>query len=213
MLSPIVYIGPVNVELKKPVVLTVPHCAHMNTDAWTVDVYCATAEDDNALPWERVLTVGEENINSTAYCQLEATTAHIMLEAMGRVALVGRRKNVDVSPTKRMKLCIFAPVYTNAMNYLLRVYCIDDTDAATHAMYDEECRMNGYQVCSLTSINMRNDGGPLCVAIDDIALGWRPRDGAQYQEIPVAHIWCSTTSSQPVHCSITLEPDDTGNSG
>ncbi len=78
--------------------------------------------------------MGKETINTLMYCQLDLDSAHVMTELLGRVALVGATIPGQPPAIKRHKLAAFAPLYPSTLDYSIRVYCVEDTDAAVQVL-------------------------------------------------------------------------------
>jgi hypothetical protein len=122
------------------------------------------------------------------YCQLEPFSAHVMLDTLCRVALIGRPAVVrtvgaSVAPTKRMILAVFAAstgMHSMCNDYSLRVYCIDDNEAAVQAVVDDESRMGATPLCDMRNFAFIM-GGDLCVSVEDVSRNWRAKIGAEYQ--------------------------------
>ncbi|GLD75562.1 netrin receptor UNC5B, partial [Lates japonicus] len=118
--------------LNRPVVLTLPHCAQLDTPTpdWTLTLKTQTHQG----AWEEVLTVGEETLSSPCYLQLEEECCHLLMEQLGTYGLVGQ--SCPPQPAcKRLQLALFAPLAPClSLDYSLRIYCIHDTP---HALKQE----------------------------------------------------------------------------
>ena len=81
LLSPLVCIGPreAAVQLKKAVILTLPHCASLRHGHWRISLLQSEAEcfhndNDHLRPWSRTVTLGQETLNTPAYVQVNIIT-------------------------------------------------------------------------------------------------------------------------------------------
>ena len=157
VLSPVVSCGPSGMLLNRPVVLTLPHCAQLDTPTpdWTLTLKTQTHqgawEVRQLKNWnqimaitfrlmlrhwtlllllQEVLTVGEETLSSPCYLQLEEECCHVLLEQLGTYGLVGQ--SCPPQPAcKRLQLALFAPrAPCLSLDYSLRIYCIHDTPHA-----------------------------------------------------------------------------------
>lgn len=102
-LSPVVSCGP-NISLNKAVVLKVPHCAELNRDDWCVSVLQSDCSDSQ---WQNAVTLGQETINTSVFCQLDKDYAYLVTECLSRFVVVGR--STGGNAVKRLRLAVFAP--------------------------------------------------------------------------------------------------------
>lgn len=78
------------------------------------------------FPWQEVMSVEEES--ASCYCLMDSSRCHLLLDQPGLYALVG--EPLTQAAVKRLKLAVFGSVEAGALNYCLRVYCVDDTPHA-----------------------------------------------------------------------------------
>ncbi|XP_061766485.1 netrin receptor UNC5B isoform X1 [Nerophis ophidion] len=202
VLSPAVSCGPSALLLNRPVVLTLPHCAQLDTPTpdWTLTLKTQTHQG----AWEEVLTVGEESLSSPCYLQLEEECCHVLMEQLGTYGLVGQ--SCPPQPAcKRLQLALFAPrAPCLSLDYSLRIYCIHDTPHALKEVLDLERSLGGVLLEDTKQLLFKDSYHNLRLSIHDIPhTHWRSKLLAKYQEIPFYHIWSG--SQRPLHCTFSLE--------
>ncbi|XP_022048058.1 netrin receptor UNC5B isoform X4 [Acanthochromis polyacanthus] len=202
VLSPVVSCGPSGMLLNRPVVLTLPHCAQLDTPTpdWTLTLKTQTHQG----AWEEVLTVGEETLSSPCYLQLEEECCHVLMEQLGTYSLVGQ--SCPPQPAcKRLQLALFAPrAPCLSLDYSLRIYCIHDTPHALKEVLDLERSLGGVLLEDPKPLLFKDSYHNLRLSIHDIPHShWRSKLLAKYQEIPFYHIWSG--SQRPLHCTFSLE--------
>ncbi|CAG09496.1 unnamed protein product, partial [Tetraodon nigroviridis] len=202
VLSPVVSCGPSGMLLNRPVVLTLPHCAQLDspTPDWTLTLKTQTHQG----AWEEVLTVGEETLSSPCYLQLEEECCHLLMEQLGTYGLVGQ--SCPPQPAcKRLQLALFAPrAPCLSLDYSLRIYCIHDTPHALKEVLDLERSLGGVLLEDPKPLPFKDSYHNLRLSIHEIPhTHWRSKLLAKYQEIPFYHIWSG--SQRPLHCTFSLE--------
>ncbi|KAK3554313.1 hypothetical protein QTP70_020174, partial [Hemibagrus guttatus] len=200
VLSPVVSCGPSAMLLSRPVILTLPHCAYLETPNWSLTL----KTQSNQGVWEEVLTIGEESLSSPCYMQLEEQSCHVLMEHLGTYGLVGQ--SVPPHPAcKRLQLALFAPrAPCLSLDYSLRVYCIQDTPYALKEVLELERTLGGVLLEDPKSLLFKDSYNNLRLSIHDIPHShWRSKLLAKYQEIPFYHIW--NGSQRPLHCTFSLE--------
>ncbi|XP_071034968.1 netrin receptor UNC5C isoform X2 [Parasteatoda tepidariorum] len=208
ILSPIVQFGPPDVHFTKPVILSLPHCAHIETpDKWSIHIYNSetpTAEEESPA-WKNLVTVGQETINTPLFCQVDPHHIHLMTEQLGRFSVVGE-SSYGQKAVKSIALAAFAPAFHSSTDYTIRVYCIEDTKAAIQGMMQVEEKLRGSLLDAPKSMLLQDGGSNLCLCLEDISTGWKCKPLANYQEIPFHHLWNGRQNH--LHCSFKLENVD-----
>ncbi|TMS04963.1 Netrin receptor UNC5B-b [Larimichthys crocea] len=172
VLSPVVSCGPSGMLLNRPVVLTLPHCAQLDTPTpdWTLTLKTQTHQG----AWEEVLTVGEETLSSPCYLQLEEECCHVLMEQLGTYGLVGQ--SCPPQPAcKRLQLALFAPrAPCLSLDYSLRIYCIHDTPHALKEVLDLERSLGGVLLEDPKPLLFKDSYHNLRLSIHDIPhTHWR----------------------------------------
>uniref|UniRef100_A0A0K8TDJ2 Netrin receptor UNC5 n=1 Tax=Lygus hesperus TaxID=30085 RepID=A0A0K8TDJ2_LYGHE len=211
-LSPVVLCGPAGVVFKKPVVLSFHHCASLKHGQWSVSVWSSDSPPEATPVWQKIVTLGEETINTPVFTQLDQSQVFLVSDQLTRFVLVGEAANPMLPvarPVKMLRLAVFAPSPSHSsqpLDYSIRVYTLEDTVAALEGVVQMEKKLGGCLVDKPKILLFQDGGGNLCLSLEDIGPGWRSKPQAEYQEIPFQHVWNSTQTH--LHCSFTLERTD-----
>ncbi|XP_043374662.1 netrin receptor UNC5B isoform X1 [Dermochelys coriacea] len=198
VLSPMVTCGPTGLLLCRPVILTIPHCADINSSDWIFQLKTQSHQGN----WEEVVTLDEETLNTPCYCQLEPKSCHVLLDQLGTYVFVG--ESYSRSAIKRLQLAIFAPTTCTSLEYSLKVYCLEDTLDALKEVFELEKTLGGYLIEEPKPLLFKDSYHNLRLSIHDIPHSlWKSKLLAKYQEIPFYHIWSG--SQRALHCTFTLE--------
>ena len=220
LLSPVVCLGPreAATQLKKAVVLTLPHCASLRHGGWRIALLQSENEcfyhndNDHLRPWSRTVTLGQETLNTPAYVQLDVNHAHIMTDVLSSFALSGDSGSSGV-PTgqpagKSLQLAAFAQEGAHrGPDLTVRVYVLPDNSAALAHVAESEKRYNGRLLDKPMSFLLMDGGNDLCLKVEEVnAICWSFQKGADYLEVPFNHIWQAANPN--LHCSFTFKSRD-----
>lgn len=204
-ISPVVHCGPVDININKPVVLRVPHCAE-NLDQWRVSLYYSNAHIQELEPkWRKIVTLGEETINTPAYVQMDDKYAYIMTEFLGRFALIGESQVTGMGAVKRLKLFLFGPSVQPIADCNIRVYVIEDFPSSKDYCMSLESRLGGTFLGQSAPLTFQDNGQDLNLNIKCIG-GWRSKAGSESQKIPFSHVW---NNSLALHCEFAIQRVET----
>merc|ERR1719266_587127 len=213
LLSPLVCIGPreAAVQLKKAVILTLPHCASLRHGHWRISLLQSEAEcfhndNDHLRPWSRTVTLGQETLNTPAYVQLDVNNAHIMTDVLSSFALSGDSASAGQAG-KSLQLAAFAQQGAHrGPDLTVRVYVLPDNAAALAQVAESERRYNGRLLDKPMSFLLRDGGQDLCLRVEEVNSTWCFQKGADYLEVPFNHIWQAANPN--LHCSFTFRSRD-----
>ena len=208
-IGPIIHCGPVDVNLNKPAVIRIPHCAE-NLDQWRVSLYYSNAHIQDMEPkWRKIVTLGEETINTTAYVQMDDKHACIMTEFLGRFALIGESLFNGIGAVKRLKLFLFGPSVQPTADCSIRVYVIEDLPSSKEYCSSLESRLNGTFLGQSAPLTFQDSGQDLNLTIKCVG-GWRSKIGAESQKIPFSHVW---NNGLALHCAFSIERSEQDSPG
>ena len=203
LLSPVIICGPVQAtkKLRKPVIVSLPHCAALRQGNWTLSVLGAGEDNKEAMTWRNLVTLGQENINSSVYAQLDLNMVHLVTESLSALALVGQ--SAHTAPAfKSLRIAAFAQEYPQGSDLTVRLYCLQDTDHAVKFVTETERQFGGRLLDKPVSTVLQYGGHNMRLALERLGEGWGVGAGAEVQEVPFSHLWGN--SNPNLHCSFTL---------
>lgn len=192
-LSPVIKCGPPRIQLSKSVVLEMPHCASLKHGFWNLSLYAVDHEGDDPDPsrpsWKRVVSLGQETINTPVFVQLDADRLFLVTDVLSTFVLVGESFNGKA--VKALQLALYASVTcaSGSSEHAVRVYVFEDTPCAPLYCQDQERRLGGVALDRPRTLLFRDGGADLCLSIDNVSPGWRPR--ASRLDVPFSRIWNS----------------------
>ena len=127
LLSPMVVCGPrdASVRLKKPAVVSMPHCAALPRGGWSVTLLENDRESGGCGGGggERVVVLGQETLNTPVYAQLDLAQCHVVTDRLTALALTGESAK-NGRATKTLRLAAFAQEGAPGSDITVRVYCL-----------------------------------------------------------------------------------------
>ncbi|XP_039625180.1 netrin receptor UNC5D [Polypterus senegalus] len=196
LLGPEATYGPPGLTLSSPLALTIAHCAEVSSEHWNIHLRRQTTEGK----WEEVMSTDEES--TSCYCLTDSHCCHLLLEQPGTYALIG--EPLTESAVKRLKLAIFGSMSCNALDYSVRVYCVDDTPHAFQGVVAAEKSKGGQLLEEPKTLLFKGNSFNLQVSIQDVPqFLWNIKPFTTCQEFPFSEVWCS--NQKPLHCAFSLE--------
>ncbi|XP_025202443.1 netrin receptor UNC5C isoform X1 [Melanaphis sacchari] len=192
-LSPAVMCGPNGKNFKKPIIVGMRHCASLMQGPWVISVLSCDMPLGTKPKWKKILTLGEETINTSVFVQMDAEHVYLMSETMSKFVLVGEPDATVVSspPAKTLKVALFGSL-NRKFKYDIRVHVVDDNGVALERLkHHERSVSGGVMLDKSKSICFQEGGGNLVVTIDDIGANWRSKPQDNYKEIPFQTLWNS----------------------
>lgn len=223
LLSPVVCCGLVGGgSLLKPAVLSFEHCASLQHATWQLHIFSTQVSNTHTAsstssgssssppnsssggeePWTRLITMGEERIDTPVFTQLDGAQVHMMTELMQKFVLVGESAGSNAA-VKQVKVVTSAPPPTPAGTLTVTLHVMQDTSAALACVTQQEKRRGASLLDKPKMMLLQDCGANLCLTLDDLGPGWRIRPGHQYKEISFEKLWGA--KNDPVSISFTLE--------
>ncbi|KAG7176925.1 Netrin receptor UNC5C-like, partial [Homarus americanus] len=220
LLSPVVTCGPPNVSLLKPAVLSFEHCASLQHAAWQLHIFATNTASSSSSssssagntsssssstseePWSRLITMGEERIDTPVFTQLDGAQVHMMTESLQKFVLVGESAGSNAA-VKQVKVVTAAPPPTPSGTLTVTLHVMHDTSAALAYVTQQERRRGASLLDKPKMMLLQDCGANLCLTLDDLGPGWRIRPGQHYKEISFETLWGA--KNDPVSASFTLE--------
>lgn len=176
-LSPVILIGPSDITLVKPIVLSFEHTAQLNS-SWKYHLMYA----DELFQWKTILTVGEENISTPVYLQFHNDQQGvILLESMGVYVVTGECESYQ----QALKSYQIACFYNQSS---LRIRFFDRTSDAYERCLNEEFQLNSYLCDQPNEYLLSNINEQICFNLD-LELSPTSRLNLGYKDIPFELFW------------------------
>ncbi|XP_060237553.1 netrin receptor UNC5D isoform X3 [Meriones unguiculatus] len=196
LLSPEVTCGPPDMLVTTPFALTIPHCADVSSEHWTIHLKKRTQQGK----WEEVMSVEDES--TSCYCLLDPFACHVLLDSFGTYALTG--EPITDCAVKQLKVAVFGCMSCNSLDYNLRVYCVDNTPCAFQEVVSDERHQGGQLLEEPKLLHFKGNTFSLQISVLDIPpFLWRIKPFTACQEVPFSRVWSS--NRQPLHCAFSLE--------
>lgn len=211
-LSSIIYCGPSDILLNKPVILKFPHCAQ-NFENWNISLLhnsCVRDSqksyieiDDERDNWTRIASTNNDVVNPLAFIQLDSKNAFIISRVLGKLLLIGESRSPDeVFVEKRMKIALFGPKHKMPVgDFNVRIYVIEDYRSSLDYCTVIEKNLGNDLLMLSKEFLFKNNKEDLWVQLV-CSGGWTTRN--ESQKIPYSHLW---KNSYLLHCDFMLEKD------
>lgn len=192
LLSGVICCGPASAKFSKPVIIQFEHCAVLQSSAWEFSIWSGILPEDNycfskqqLLKWSKLVSLGEETINTPVFAQIDSSNVFLMTEQMRVYALAGR---IRIGATASLRLQI--SVYLD-QDYL-RVYATQETQSAKQALQKHEC---GQLMDRPQSVILEATAGRLQIVLEDPATNSTPR----FLELANYEVW-ERIALEPIAC-------------
>lgn len=139
------------------------------------------------------------------FTQLDNGQVYLVTDSLMRFCLIGESQPTGRA-VKQLRLAVFGPQVSQALDYNVRVYTVEDTSSALQGVTELEKRLGGVLLDKTKSILFQDTNAPLILTLEDLGTGWKTKPLSENVEIPFHHIWNSTHNH--LHCSFTLERID-----
>ena len=93
--------------------------------------------------FQKIVTVGEETINTPIYCQVDKKQCSIVTEQLGWFALTGESLP-EQQAVKSLRLAAFGPVLRTNVDYNIKIYVTDDTPDAIEVCKQVDTRSSNW---------------------------------------------------------------------
>ncbi|CAF2704898.1 unnamed protein product [Rotaria sp. Silwood2] len=176
-LSPVILIGPSDITLVKPAVLSFQHSAILES-SWKLNLMFT----DDIIHWKSILTYGQENISTPVYLQFNnEQQAFVLFETMGAYTLIGE-SIINNHASKYLQMACFYNQST------LRLRFFDKTLDAFERCLNEEFAMK-YFLCDQPKDFILHDyQDQICINVD-LELSTISRINIGYKEISLISFW------------------------
>lgn len=212
-LSAVISCGPASATFDKPIILQFEHCAVLHPvgtwelSIWTIDkdkeiTSCEfnTEELSSKISWKKILTLGNETINTPLFTQLDNGEAFIVTEQLKTYVLAGRSIHHNSVASKRLQIAVFGNQSNN-----IRVYIMEDIKSALKIVEESENKLWGYLLDKPRSIIYQDNGEELWISLEQVGNEWQNKSPTERQHIDFNDIWNSEKNN--IHVTFNLNID------
>ncbi|KAA0195589.1 hypothetical protein HAZT_HAZT004273 [Hyalella azteca] len=128
--DPLIWCGPPGTKLLKPAVLAFEHSASLQHAAWKLHVFAVknTAIGSQEQDWQKIITLGEERLDTPVYTQLDGNQAFLMSDCLQPYAVVGESA-ASSSAVKLVRVVASAPPPAADGQLTITLHVIQNTTA------------------------------------------------------------------------------------
>ncbi|KAB7499242.1 Netrin receptor UNC5B, partial [Armadillidium nasatum] len=187
LLSPVICCGPSDIQLKKASIISFEHSGSFQHATWKLHLLGGSSRSpDEEFTWEKLITLGEERVDTPVYLQLDGSQVHLVTDHLRHFVLVGESMGPNPA-VKQLRVVVTAPPPTTNGDLMIRIHIIQDT-AASLACVSQLERQRGASLLDKPRTFLLHD----C--------------DSNLSEISFSTIWNCVENS--VFCTFTLERED-----
>ncbi|KAF2355547.1 UPA domain [Trinorchestia longiramus] len=204
LLSPVICCGPSTVKLLKPVIVAFEHSASLQHTAWRIHLY--TCQDSPASPeksWHKLITLGEERVDTPVYTQLDGQQAYLMTENLQQFVLLGEGAG-SAAPVKVMRVVASAPPPDLNGRLAVTLHATQDTSAHLKSATALERSRGASLLDKPKKFYLHDNGADLVFSLEEITAGWKLSQDNFIQEIPFDSLWSGGEDCSPWACATFL---------
>ncbi|XP_036332771.1 netrin receptor unc-5 [Rhagoletis pomonella] len=203
--STIIYCSPRNYSFQKPVVVKLPHCL-VDPRKWNVNIYHADNNHyDINSNWRKIISVGEETINTPVFVHMEESHLYIMTEQLGRFAVVADPKVHNNHQTSiKMRLIAFSQLVPSNSNCSLRIYVVKDFPNSKDICTMIETKLGGTIMGLSETFAFHLNTSDLVIRVHNTeSSSWDLKEQTDYEQmIPYNHI---LNNNSILHCEFSIK--------
>ncbi|XP_047737990.1 netrin receptor UNC5C [Hyalella azteca] len=211
LLSPLIWCGPPGTKLLKPAVLAFEHSASLQHAAWKLHVFAVknTAIGSQEQDWQKIITLGEERLDTPVYTQLDGNQAFLMSDCLQPYAVVGESA-ASSSAVKLVRVVASAPPPAADGQLTITLHVIQNTTAHLKYLTQQERKRGACLLDKPRTLNLLDCGSNLVFSLDEVATGWKMTPRHHHQEISFESLWNSPSggSADFPSLSFRLERSD-----
>lgn len=171
LISPVIECGPHDINLLKPVEITVPHCLFFDEiKKDSIAVYrCEQYSDKGTIQWEKVPSTSEKNGQSKAWFTVKKDSIHIKTKTFSFWSIFA----CGGSKKKRATVFFSRPSPSSDLIYL-RFYIYSDSEDSKKRVEtrDKERFPDSWKAAKEKPCTIHNGGNNIAVKLTEIQDGW-----------------------------------------